>query len=852
MASDDHEEKHAAHHEKHDPHAPKPKQPTAVHYTDDIHPPRPGTFQRADTYAPSVAGSDDDNNGSDQDYDWSGEEDLVDEEAKFEQAMGTKKKQRSCCAKFFTLLFSTLIGSTILSGLIITPALLVHFLWYKKDPTDHRRYVKDNIEAWLFWAAANVSISWALALIVDIIPVIIRSVISLAWGHVSEHVKSRLELYNSVKGPIKPVLYAASGWVSWIIIFSHIFNLFDMDDGSQSRASYTPRVYQAIEFLFFFTLVVCLQKILSHFIAFSFHRTAFKERLDEVTTALRVIEKLRNYRPKRRHAHKSSYGRMTPTFSNLLTPAHDKGEFFSRSRPATPSGSRAGSRSGSPDVGAMSDVEDRDATLVGKKGKNRLSWFSHDKGHSEPLPEHQEYPLPEGAASEHRYPPSPHTASPLRGHHRSESDEDAAAVVQQAATTAAKALKSAMLHDARGIKGDGDEDTEGLMWNVSTSSEAKRLARSIYTALKVPGRTYLIPRDFVPAFGKLADAEAAFKVFDKDGNGDLSRAEIKTTVLKVYKERRFLSRSMRDVSQALLTLNSVLLLFALIILFFISLSIFGVNIESSLTSLYTIGLGLSFIFKASAANAFDAIMFLFVTHPYDTGDRCFIDDENLVVKKMTLFATIFTRADGTETYYFNSQLFNKFIINARRSDKTAENLTMQISWRTPMEKLDQLERCLNQWLQTEENRWFQPSTNIMLQKIEYQRYLECTIGIPYNSNWQDWGMHNTRKTAFHAAVNYYCRQLGITLYNTPIPIAFADPETGEFVAPDVVDTVGADEEVERPPSPPPAPHQGATAPAKRVWMGFQPPREDGIPNGMRPRKARSRKAMLRTFGADGF
>ena len=109
------------------------------------------------------------------------------------------------------------------------------------------------------------------------------------------------------------------------------------------------------------------------------------------------------------------------------------------------------------------------------------------------------------------------------------------------------------------------------------------------------------------------EIKEAFKVFDKDGNGDLSRAEIKTTLLKVYKERRFLSRSMRDVGQALTTLNSMLLVLALIILFFISLSIFGVNIESSLTSLYTIGIGASFIFKNSASSAFDAIMFLFVT-----------------------------------------------------------------------------------------------------------------------------------------------------------------------------------------------------------------------------------------------
>lgn len=141
-----------------------------------------------------------------------------------------------------TLLFSTLIGSTFLSGLIITPALLIHFLWYKPHPDEHRKFVKDNVEAWLFWAAANVSISWALALIVDIIPVIIRWVISLAWGHVSELIKSRLELYNSVKDTIKPALYAASCWVSWVILFNNIFKLYDMDNEDQSRASYTPRV----------------------------------------------------------------------------------------------------------------------------------------------------------------------------------------------------------------------------------------------------------------------------------------------------------------------------------------------------------------------------------------------------------------------------------------------------------------------------------------------------------------------------------------------------------------------------------------------------------------------------------
>ena len=127
-------------------------------------------------------------------------------------------------------------------------------------------------------------------------------------------------------------------------------------------------------------------------------------------------------------------------------------------------------------------------------------------------------------------------------------------------------------------------------------------------------RNYLIPSDFYPAYANdKAAAEAAFRVFDKDNNGDISRAEIKTTLLKVYKELRFLSRSMRDVSVALKTLDHILLFFALVILAFISLSVFGVEIGDSLTSMYSLGIAASFVFRHAASQAFDAIMFLFVT-----------------------------------------------------------------------------------------------------------------------------------------------------------------------------------------------------------------------------------------------
>ena len=70
---------------------------------------------------------------------------------------------------------------------------------------------------------------------------------------------------------------------------------------------------------------------------------------------------------------------------------------------------------------------------------------------------------------------------------------------------------------------------------------------------------------------------------------------------------------MRDVGKALKTLDQILLLFAFLILFLISLSVFGLQVTQSLTSVYTLAIAASFIFKNAASNVFDSIMFLFVT-----------------------------------------------------------------------------------------------------------------------------------------------------------------------------------------------------------------------------------------------
>lgn len=349
-------------------------------------------------------------------------------------------------------------------------------------------------------------------------------------------------------------------------------------------------MYETIQFLFFLALVVSVQRMISQAIAQTFHRTAYKERLDVVSEALHVIETLRDHKPVKSHLKKPSSAR-TPIFSSNVP-----------SRP----GSRPNSRPASPvtgfkDDGHMADSETEDSPK--SKGKRRSGFFLNLGG--DPTDPSM------STMSVHSYPPAPRSGANTPTRRRDSHDADdagAAAVVTQAA----KVLKTAVLHDARNLKGKDGAD-KALVWDVTNSSEAKRLARSIYFTFRQGRRKYLLPEDFHPAFPTPEEAAKAFRVFDEDNNGDISRAEIKTVLLKVYKERRFLSRSMRDVGAALKTLDRILLFFALAILFFISLSVFGVDVTKSLTSVYSIGIAASFIFKNAASSAFDAIMFLFVT-----------------------------------------------------------------------------------------------------------------------------------------------------------------------------------------------------------------------------------------------
>lgn len=111
--------------------------------------------------------------------------------------------------------------------------------------------------------------------------------------------------------------------------------------------------------------------------------------------------------------------------------------------------------------------------------------------------------------------------------------------------------------------------------------------------------------------------------------------------------------------------------------------------------------------------------------------------------------------------------------------------------------------------------------------------------------WQDWGMRNARKTAFHAAAQFYTRQLGITCNGSlqPILVQSARPGLEQRIhsEEDVGDLLVGGEDSQSAEATGGAATVGGTT--KAGALGFVPPPEEQ--NRIRQRKMKSRKGANR-------
>ncbi|TDL20127.1 hypothetical protein BD410DRAFT_821919 [Rickenella mellea] len=525
------------------------------------------------------------------------------------------------------------------------------------------------------------------------------------------------------------LVLAVSGWIKLAldITWSWIA-LSVIRDAIHPPGTYWVIVNRVMQALFSAGLILLLEKIFLRFVAIRFHQKALADRLAENKLALRALDRLSNADPS------------LPRKSPFGTPKKYSGH-------KSPSGSR------SPSVDLLSKDQ-------GEKEQ-----------HSEKISHSTVVNIAELASSKLK------KREAARERKQKRRRAMAAVIVDQVGD----AIGQVALKDSKFNK----------KGKFSSMYSARRLARQLFATLGgvYPPRSHLIVEDFYPYFRSTADAETAFAVFDKDNNGDITKKEMREAVQRIYRDRRALTSSLKDVGSAVAKLDAVLVFVALTAVFFLCLLIFNPSHTiQSLVPLATIILGFSFIFGNSAKTLFESLIFIFSTHVFDVGDLVMIDDQPLFVREFGLFSTTFTRVDGQEVIAPNSLLAgSKLVHNLRRSSSMWETTKLMISYDTPLEIVEQLRGRLQSYVAQNNREWSNVMVNI--EKMEFQNAIHLIIAMEHRPNWQDWGGRWTRRTAFMRNLKTVLEELDVT-YSMPVqPVLL--PKYSPYPNPNIADFTSA-------------------------------------------------------------
>jgi small-conductance mechanosensitive channel len=303
---------------------------------------------------------------------------------------------------------------------------------------------------------------------------------------------------------------------------------------------------------------------------------------------------------------------------------------------------------------------------------------------------------------------------------------------------------------------------------LHTTAGAQVLARRLYRTFAREETETVHSDDLRHAFENDEEADAAFSMFDKDMNGDISMEELEAVCVEIGRERKSITASLKDLDSVVSKLDDVLMFFIFVITVLVFISLISTSAAGVLTSAGSTVLGLSWLFSVTAQEFLQSIIFVFVKHPFDVGDRVGIygntgalgRGDDYFVKEISLLYTEFKKMEGHVVQAPNSYLNTLFILNQRRSGGLAEAVSITIKFGTTLDQIDGLRTKLLEFVQAEK-REYQGNILTELRDIVEVHSMNLNVVFFYKSNWQNEGLRLARRNKFICAMMVAMQELRI-------------------------------------------------------------------------------------------
>ncbi|KAF2498545.1 mechanosensitive ion channel-like protein family [Lophium mytilinum] len=303
---------------------------------------------------------------------------------------------------------------------------------------------------------------------------------------------------------------------------------------------------------------------------------------------------------------------------------------------------------------------------------------------------------------------------------------------------------------------------------MSTTPGSQILARRMYRTFAREDTETVHSEDLKSAFESEEEADAAFSMFDKDMNGDISMEELEAVCVEIGRERKSITASLKDLDSVVSKLDDVFMFVVFVITILVFISLISTSAAGVLTSAGSTVLALSWLFSATAQEFLQSVIFVFVKHPFDVGDRVGIygntgalgRGDDYFVKEIALLYTEFKKMEGHVVQAPNSYLNTLFILNQRRSGGLAEAVPVIIKFGTTLEQIESLRSRLLAFV-IEEKREYQNKILTELREVTEAHSITLNVVFFYKSNWQNELLRLQRRNKFICALMVTMQELGI-------------------------------------------------------------------------------------------
>ncbi|KAL8189456.1 hypothetical protein R6Q57_029022 [Mikania cordata] len=289
-----------------------------------------------------------------------------------------------------------------------------------------------------------------------------------------------------------------------------------------------------------------------------------------------------------------------------------------------------------------------------------------------------------------------------------------------------------------------DRPSESADKEITNEMEAIAAAYHIFRNVAQPGFTYIEDLD-LRRFMIKEEVDIVFPLIDVADKGQIDRKTLTEWVVKVYNDRKALAHALSDTKTAVKQLDKLVSAVLIVVILVVWLLLTEIATTKVLVLLSSQLVVAAFIFGNTCKTIFEAIVFVFIMHPFDVGDRCVIDGVQMIVEEMNILTTVFLRYDNEKIYYPNVVLATKPISNFYRSPDMGDGVEFSIDFATPFEKIGLLKDEIKKYLEKNPQLWH-PNHNFVVREIENVNKIKMALFFNHTMNFQDYGEKNRRRS----------------------------------------------------------------------------------------------------------